>query len=280
MKNIVKCAAIVVLFYPDSDTVKNIESYLDQFQEVYLIDNSDISNYGLLKKNLSSSVKYYPQMKNRGIAFALNLGFEKALESQIPYVITLDQDSRFETNILEEYSYYIINHDMREVLALSPQYKTDRNKIIRKYGYSIINLTMQSGCLFQTTIVNTIGNFDTNLFLDTVDWEYCMRGRNYGLKIIKCNSAILLHKPATTKEINLLGYKFKYGVASPVRYYYQIRNLLWLFRKYKSVYCILIMFIKWAKILLLFDNKEEYIQLAKLAIHDGYNSILGEYELG
>lgn len=274
----IQIAGIVILYNPNSSVRKNIKSYMYYFDQLLLIDNSSSNNKFLFDGMLSAKVFYIALMENKGISYAINYGFTYFKGKNVHYVITMDQDSSFGTNIIGQYKEYIQHKEMRDVLALIPQYKTNRNNLSKNTGYEEVKLAMQSGSLFSIDILDRIGAFNDDLFLDVVDWEFFVRGRKRGLKIIRCNKAILIHQPAITKEIRLGNKKIRYGTAVPVRYYYQIRNLLWGTIKYKYPYFLFIFIVKWAKIIFLFDNKWEYIKYGVKAIKDAFQSNLGAYK--
>ena len=274
----IKFAGIVILYNPDKTVIKNIKSYCNFFDQLLLVDNSSYNNENEFDDLIQlKNIVYIPLMSNKGISYAMNYGFYLLKDKNINYIITLDQDSSFGTNIIEEYRKYIMHHDMKNIMALTPKYSTDRTQLSVKEGYEEIKITMQSGSLFSYSILEQIGKFNDELFLDVVDWEFFVRGRKKGLRIIRCNNAILLHQPADTVEKKIGKKVIRYGVAAPVRYYYQIRNLLWAAMKYKYPYFLFIFFIKWAKIIFLFDNKNQYIKYGRKAVRDAFSSNLGIY---
>ena len=74
-----------------------------------------------------------------------------------------------------------------------------------------------------------------------------------------------------------IGWKtIRYGVASPLRYCYGARNLYYVFRKYHSKEMLKGLFIRYAKVLLLFDNKKSYLKAMNEGIHDARNNVFGE----
>ncbi len=273
----VQVAGIVVLYNPDLSVKSNINSYLNYFDQLLLVDNSSDDNEFLFEDMLSNNVFYIALMENKGISYAINWGFTYFKGKDINYIITMDQDSYFETNIIGQYKDYIQRQEMGNVLALTPQYKTDRTNLSESTGYKEVKLTMQSGSLFSIDILDKIGPFNDELFLDVVDWEFFVRGWRRGMKIIRCNDAIIIHQPAITKEIRLGNKTIRYGTAAPVRYYYQIRNLLWGAIKYKYPYFLFMFIAKWVKIIFLFDNKREYIKYGIKAVKDAFHSNLGAY---
>ena len=60
--------------------------------------------------------------------------------------------------------------------------------------------------------------------------DYCFKSHENGYLVIECGKAVINHHPAETR--NCLG--FKYGIASPYRYYMQARQLIWCWKRYKK----------------------------------------------
>lgn len=263
---------IVVLYKPDTSVIKNIKRCNNLVNEVILVDNSSEDNTDLFE--CFDFAKYIPLKKNTGIAHAINIGIQKSKE---PFVLTMDQDSSINNELINSYIEFLNLKDDNKVGALTPQYNTDRNPAIIKDGTEFQLLTMQSGTLFKRTVFEQIGTFNEDLFLDVVDWEYCLRMDKNGYKVIRVNQAVLNHKPAETREWKCGPLKVKYGVAAPIRYYYQARNLLWTAKKYHSKPLYKNLLVKWLKIILLFDNKEKYLRSFYKGIKDGRQNQLGKY---
>ncbi|WP_270635724.1 glycosyltransferase [Limosilactobacillus mucosae] len=267
-----KIGCIIVLYKPNYQVVNNIKKY-PKLYKLVLIDNSPNNNSKLFESILSESVTYIPLLKNMGIAHALNIGVKDILNS-VDYIITMDQDSKLNSELLLTYQNYINKH--KRTFALTPQYNTGRCQIKKDNRTKKVSLSMQSGTLFNVEVFKKIGYFDERLFIDVVDWEFFLRMKKYGLELIRINRAILEHQPAITKEKYIGPYKLKYGVASPLRYYYQARNLLWVARRYRSLNLYVNLVIKWLKIILLFDNKKEYLLSFYEGVQDAIKNKLGE----
>lgn len=260
-----KIGAVVIWYNPDNSVILNVKSYEEYCDELYIIDNSANSNEHLLK-NIKG--KYIPLFENKGIAFALNYGIKMAEEDGCEWVLTMDQDSSFETKILDVYRKYISEHNVKNVAILCPQYKTDRRTLKKRGEFNEKEYVMQSANLLNLAVFRGVGEFIDELFIDCVDYEYCLRVRQCKYKIIECTDAVLTHKPADTKCVKILWKTIKYGSAPPIRYYYQVRNLSYLISKYHSIKMLALLFVKIAKIVLLFDNKKEYLKMVKKARYD------------
>ncbi|WGE31934.1 glycosyltransferase [Actinobacillus genomosp. 2] len=274
-----KFSCIVVCYNPDNSVLDNLKSYISYVGKVIVVDNSNVDNSQLFS-SLSEDLIYIPLYKNTGIAYALNIGVEKSKELGYEYIITMDQDSSFATNLVDVYSHYISNYPIDQIGALSPVYITDRGfNRTSKEEFEQIKITMQSGSMFFADKFDVIGFFDNDLFLDVVDWEYFFRIYTLGYKTIQCNKAILKHAPAETLTLfKIKGKTIGVGVASPVRYYYQIRNLLWCVLHKKSFFMVKTIAYKFIKILCLFNNKKQYLSFAYMAIKDAFNNRLGAYD--
>lgn len=264
---------IVVLYKPDASVIKNIKRYNNLVNEVILVDNSSEDNTELFES--LDFIRYIPLKSNTGIAHAINIGIKKSEE---PFIITMDQDSSINDGLINSYINFLNTKDNEKVGALTPQYNTDRNPAVAKDGTELQLLTMQSGTLFKRSTIEQIGYFDEDLFLDVVDWEYCLRMNSNGYQLIRVNKAVLDHKPAETREWKFGPLKVKYGAAAPIRYYYQARNLLWTAKKYHSMLLYKNILIKWLKIILLFDNKAAYLKAFRAGVRDANNNKLGKRE--
>lgn len=267
MKKNIKIGVVVVLYRPDLEVVKRIENYPQNIDYLILMDNSDDNNFPLFKDALKDNMIYKSLGENKGIAYALNEGI-KSIMPKVDFLITMDQDSSLTENIINVYKKFITCSSEQSPYALTPKYNTDRHAEKAGSGYKYLKLSMQSGTLFNKKIFEKIGFFDERLFIDVVDWEFFLRMSKNGYKLIQCNEAVLDHNPAKTKSRKLLFYTLKYGIASPTRYYYQARNLLIVAKEYKSIQMYLYILIKYLKIILLFDNKNEYLKYFKRGLHD------------
>lgn len=114
-------AAIVVTYYPDKDVIQNIRTYCDKVNKCYVIDNSEEQTEKFKKKLESvNNCEYISLKENKGIAKALNVGMKRAVADGYQWILTMDQDSRFENNIIEIFLEYINSHDCRKVCLLAP----------------------------------------------------------------------------------------------------------------------------------------------------------------
>lgn len=275
-----KIAGVTVIYNPDNKVIKNICTYVNLLEELFVIDNSESIDYDIINDiKKINGVQYIWMKGNQGIASALNCGIYECIEKNYDWVLTMDQDSQFNNNLLAIYRNYLDDKDTSSIAILSPQYMTPRSDAKYKKGQDELYWTMQSANLLNLKVMKKIGFYDEKYFIDCVDYEYCLRAKRNGYKIIRCNKAILIHNPGITKYKKILGINIKYGYASPVRIYYQIRNALYMYKKYGNIRSLCIVAIKLLKIILFYDNKKEFFTFAIRGISDYKNNVCGKIKL-
>ena len=266
--------AIVIAYNIEEKIIlQNINSYKNYVDKVIIVDNSDKENK--LNELSDEKIVYLKLNDNLGIAKALNEGIYYAIKHNYKFVLTMDQDSKFNNNLIEEYS----KNYGKDIIIYSPNYIIERKhnkeyKVDSQYLY----WTMTSGNLINLELFQKVGMFREEFFIDGVDYEYCLRARKNGYKILQCNKATLLHNPGITKIKKIIFWNYKYGYMSPTRMYYQIRNLKYISKEYKSFRAELIIIIKFLKIVLLFDNKKEFFTMFKKGIKDCKENKFGKIE--
>ena len=97
-----KVAAVVVLYNPDKNYIKNINTYLYHVSLLVIVDNSEIPDYSVYSslENINH-IKFVINKENTGISKAINDGIKIAVKEGFEWVLTMDQDSFFENNMIE-----------------------------------------------------------------------------------------------------------------------------------------------------------------------------------
>ena len=232
-----KIAAVVVLYNPDMNILENIKSYIDQVGKLYVVDNSDKLDGSLIEEIKSfNKIENITSKTNIGIAAALNIGAERAIEEGFDYLLTMDQDSEASpsmvTKLLECFS------EDSKIALVSPV-------VLHKIGKTYVQKSEKaceqvysawtSGNLIDLNVAKAAGGFEEGLFIDYVDHEFCLRLNKMGFKIYKCNQAYLKHSLGRIEEINLIFRKVYPTNHSAIRLYYRTRNRFYVKKTYKNV---------------------------------------------
>ena len=218
--------------------------------------------------------------ENLGIAAAFNLGIRWAESKGYQYVMLFDQDSRVTGGFVKTMAEFYSTSPRRSKMAvLAPSYMDSRLNISLPSlpaQDGSLQIAMTSGSLMPIRIFQERGLFEESLFIDYVDYEYCLRVRSAGYLIEECREAVLLHAPGDPQTYLFLGFiSLRTPNYSAFRRYYIARNMVWLLRKYGTRYprlCLRMAFNSVKdnlKVLLVEKEKRRKIYSALLGLIDG-----------
>ena len=271
--------AVVVLYHPDESIIENIKTY-QQITKIYAVDNSEKYDDDLVEKlKQFENLIYINNNGNQGIAHALNVGARLAIENGADWLLTMDQDTSFSENDLIKIQEELLAVDITNTAIVSPSHYLGDD--IKPFYNEIV---MTSGNLINLHLFGKIGEFDENLFIDSVDTEYCLRIYSMRYKIKRIPTVILNHNLGNIKEYKIFGIKFKPTNHGPIRRYYITRNRFYVWDKYNTLYPS---FIKWEKMatvkelikVILFEkDKLKKIQFSLNGYIDYKKNKSGKYE--
>ena len=232
--------AVVVWYNPDYQSVKNILQYNSLCSKVFIIDNSSNDNSNFAKQ-IKNAI-YYPNFKNLGIATALNQGCEQGLINNFEWCMTMDQDSSWNKNDLNEYLKLIEKNSDQKIVSFAPIHSNEiksvfgdvRNKNLKKTkeDSKFPDKVMTSGNIINLEIWEKIGKFNSELFIDEVDHEFCYRLKNNGYKICEFQNILMIHTLGNVKR-TFLPRPCKH---SGVRLYYIFRNIFYIKKYYPNYF--------------------------------------------
>ena len=261
-----KVSSVTILYNFDQDVIDNIKTYDRYVDEVILVDNSDNEKYAKKFEKVLSNYTYISMNGNKGIAKALNVGLEYSKKAGYEWVLTMDQDTYLDDDIIEKYKNIVTELNDEKIIILSPIYKFDRKKKVEFQGVRNVKYVMQSANLVNINNFYKVGIYKEDFFIDVVDYEYCLRANKKGYRVLSCGQVEVNHNPGITRVTKI--FNVKYGYCSKYRIYYQARNLLWTFKNYKNFNILLILIYKLVKILAFFDNKKEFLKFYFNGIRD------------
>jgi len=232
-----KFAAVVILYNPDVEIINNIFSYKDYFDVIYLMDNStERLTPDILECLSDEKFIYFHDGNNNGISKAINLAATYATKDNFKWLLTMDQDSKFENvNVLIAY----LNNDPEKnrVGIYSPFHDT-KFRICPLEDVSEVKSVMTSGNIVNLSIFNKVGGLDENLFIDRVDHDYCSTLIENNFIIKQINTCKLQHNLGAISKT--IGNK-EITNHSPLRRYYITRNSLYYIEKHikkRTRHCI------------------------------------------
>ena len=229
-----KIYGVVVLYNPDENVLNNIFSYIDDIDKLYVIDNSEVYNNNLIQKLQNDlKVQYIDNKGNRGIAYALNLGAKLAIDDNIDWLLTMDQDSGFDKGSLEKMITWSIENQTETIGIISPMHSRGTQN---NYQRHLDLVTMTSGNLLNLEIFQKIEGFDEKLFIDSVDTEYCLRLNLNGYYMKRFKEIVLKHNLGDTERKKFLFFTFSVTKHNATRRYYITRNRLYVRKRYEEYF--------------------------------------------
>ncbi len=233
-----RLAAAVILYHPTEKVISNIRSYYDVVDEIFVYDNTEAKTpvqEGLLQLE---KVVLIHDFENKGISIRLNDAANKAIERQYDWLLTMDQDSKFNQQEIINYINCFNEYKVKSNVAMfGPRYR-DENISSAICNGEEVDALITSATLLNLQLFKTIGEFDEALFIDSVDHEYCVRAKLKGYSVIRFNNIYLHHvignvlSRASIKSLFLV--KKQKEIHSPLRLYYMYRNMLYLENKYRD----------------------------------------------
>ena len=229
----VKLAGMVTLYNPTDEDIKNINSYINDIDVLYVIDNTEgKSNEDRLPKN--KKIKYYFKNENVGVATALNEAARLAIKDGYKYLLTNDQDTFFRENVIKEMKKDIETHDMSNIGIVTPWHNTKLMDKKPDTKYDDPHDVMTSGNILNLDVWEKIGGFKDWFFIDGIDIEYCINLHKNGFKILRDNDLIIDHNLGDIFYKKLPGRLYLCTNHAAIRRYYIMRNYHYIFDMYKD----------------------------------------------
>lgn len=232
----IKLAGCVILYNPDKDVMRNIESYIKYLDRLYVIDNQNGKIITDRLKNKYSNVEIIEHSENMGIAFSLNEVLSLC-QNKYTHLLTMDQDSCFDIGIMYKYKNAISGFDWEKTVGVGPKildYSTTPKYSDVSYQETLGVIT--SGNIISIKNAINIGGFDEKLFIDEVDYDFCYKGILKNYKVYVYNSGIYLkHSLGNMIERFFVYRTLKCMNHNYIRKYYIMRNRFFVYKKYHSM---------------------------------------------
>jgi len=235
--------AVVVTYFPKSDLLARLRRIRPQVAQVVVVDNGSSHEPDNCLSSIETEMDAHivRNSVNLGIAAALNQGAYQAANMGYEWFLALDQDTLVAPDVIVALSKAYEDYPLRDKLAviasnyidvisghqLLPPDNTDRS-------WQQVPMAITSGCLFSLSAFGVVGSFREEFFMDSVDFDYCLRASARGFKIIVARGATTEHPigAATLHKLPLKKHKVLTTNHPPIRRYYMTRNQVVLAREY------------------------------------------------
>jgi rhamnosyltransferase len=273
--------ATIILYKPDMEvTERLIQSTAKQVDVISIVDNSPVPT-AISIDNDNFHYHHFP--RNIGIASAHNIGLMDLRAAGCDFGMLLDQDSAIEDDLAFRLSSLLVASKVenRPLVAIGPRIicsfseKTVKPRVQREVSaykdLVCVTQIISSGMMIDLSKLELIGFKEESLFIDGVDHEWCWRAKTQDQMVAIAQNVEMVHKLGDARS-KFAGITYKVG--SPVRLYYQFRNILILARRgyvptYWKTRNILVLPIRFLANSLLQNNKRERIKFMLCGLWDG-----------
>lgn len=261
---------VIVTFNPDIDFVTNLKRHLEIVEKIIIVDNNSRVNIeSIIPNEFFDKISIIHSETNNGIAWALNIGIKEAIKLDFEWVLTFDQDSVPNINLLDYYSQVLKN---KKNIGLLGTKFSDKIEPIDKITWENSLTVITSGTLHPIKIFDFVGFYNEKLYIDCVDFDFALRVNLAGYDVIRIDAPLLSHKLGTPLK--------KYGLESSnhnlIRRYYYSRNHVFLTKTYFKKFPVWIIkknffFIRSILLLIIVeDNISSKLKNIFKGISDGY----------
>lgn len=221
--------AVVISFNGGEQLLATVQEVKHQVGRVLVVDNgSGVEAEARLAELVEESrVEVVKLGANRGIGAALNIGLRWALETGHKWLLTMDQDSLMSPDFTERYA-EAVGADS-QLVCLTPALVIHGEPCCTSDGE--VPFAITSGNLVRVDVLEAIGGFDEIMFIDGVDFDFCLRLRANGHVIRRVGAARLIHALGAPHQVPQPFARF-YTRHSPLRRYYMFRNFCLLAKRY------------------------------------------------
>jgi len=234
--------SITVTYNPEESVlIAQLESLKAQVDKLLVIDNGSRNISAIKNILINYPVELVELVElgiNKGLAYAQNIGINKAKALHAKHILLLDQDSILNVRFVENiYCVYIESG----VGILGPNFfdpETNncyegtnyRGPFIKRVpitGLTDVAYVIASGSFFSIDVFNDVGPMNEDLFIDYVDVDWSLRAKKMGYRVAMTNMSLMSHTIGDAR-INIFGRTI--SIHSPIRRYFLIRNSFYMLR--------------------------------------------------
>lgn len=275
--------AVIVTYNPNiALLLKNINAVTNQVDTLILVDNGSEN----IKDIESLSEKFKFEIirlgVNLGIATALNKGMEFFNLKKYKWVLTLDQDSVVEKNMVKNLT-ELKEFNQPKTAILAARFIDKKQSHLHDEQNVVENLyVITSGGLVRISAWRKVRGFDEQLFIDNIDNDFNQRLAGIGYRVMQANQITFQHSlgdPINNKPLLQKILVIKKGLSptdhSSFRQYYISRNGIIMAKRYfKPSFIQILRVIANTRQIFLFSSPLKKFMSAYRGIYDGlrYNA--------
>ena len=265
----------IVLYNPNILRLKeNLNAIRPQVDKVVLVENGSANRDYI---DMLNDFDIIINDTNMGIAYALNQIMQYANEAGAEWALTLDQDSVSPSNLIKTYSKLTSLEKVGMICCkiVDRNFGETTEEKNKTSGYEEVTSCITSASMMNTKAWKEAGGFANEFFIDSVDFDMCYLLREHGYKIVRTYDTALLHEVGHSQIRKLFGKEYLVYHHSPIRYYYMIRNGLYLGKRHHFLPKAILRACRQLVMVILYEDKK--IVKLKMMIRGLWHAMRGRY---
>ncbi len=230
--------AVVPTYRPTQDLLRLLNVLEAQVSSIVVSDDASPCIFDPILRDAATKPKtvIIRHNTNAGIARGLNDGLEAAQVANVPWLLTIDQDSTIDPHyvqgLLEAAETRLSLGDQLGAIGAA-QIEDEAGIVTYPHAQAthgpVTEELIQTGTLWSVAALTQIGGFDETLGIDAVDAAACLRLRERGLSIAIAPGLSIRHSIGEAQLVPFLGRSVMVTGHSPSRRTSMLRNRLRLF---------------------------------------------------
>jgi rhamnosyltransferase len=163
-----------------------------------------------------------------------------AKENNYEWVLLFDQDTVVSCNLVSTLSGCYTNIEASEKVGIIGAGYSDKREKEQSSGIADnlkeVKFVITSGSLISINVLDDVGQFKDDLFIDFVDIEYCLRAHKKGYKILQLETSLMQHKIGSETTHKMIWKDTATSNHSPLRRYFMMRNNIIVVKEYIFIY--------------------------------------------
>lgn len=227
--------AVIIIYNPDLSLLKeNIDAFVNHVNHVYIWDNSSASvrhaTEMFLHNTYDNIICLEGVDENKGISYGLNKGWKYAKENKFNLVLTMDQDSKFQS--FDIYLDRVLDKWEQEGFCLCGPTPNLHLRKTKRTGFTKCADIITSGMLVPIELMDIANGYCLDFFVDAIDFDFCYKLKENGYDTFMDNESNLIQIFGTPKYKSICGFKIHAYGYSPFRLYGIFRNHIITWRRY------------------------------------------------
>lgn len=252
-----KKTAIIIVnwnsFQLSHDCISSIHQMTHSDYDIIVTDNGSADGSGKQLKDHFSNIILIESPTNRGFTGGNNLGIQYAIRNGYEYVFLLNNDTFVKEDLVQVLVTYMDGHPGAG--AVQPMIYFNHNRALLWNGGSYYNAWLGltyvpgyskplrntsthikevdwiTGCAFfiRLSVLKQAGLFSENIFMYFEDVDLSFRIRQSGYPLFYHPGSCVYHIAGMSNKTKI---KNKEGYINPIVHYLNLRNLIWILKKY------------------------------------------------